>query len=81
MSDDLPLAAALFRWQRNGLVARHVFPTRPPQVELRLSALGGSVLQPLDGLIAWAKHNYPSIRQARYGFGALPKEVAARPQG
>jgi DNA-binding HxlR family transcriptional regulator len=54
--------------ERDGLVTRHVFPTKPPSVEYRLSALGHSVLEPLAGLVAWADLNYPAIRQSRERF-------------
>ncbi len=58
--------------ERDGLVTRHVFPTKPPSVEYRLSPLGRSVLGPLAGLVEWAEQNYPSIRQARAHFDAAP---------
>jgi DNA-binding HxlR family transcriptional regulator len=54
--------------ERDGLATRHVFPTKPPQVEYRLSTLGRSVLEPLEGLVRWAERNYPSIRMARARF-------------
>ncbi len=58
--------------ERDGLATRHVFPTKPPSVEYRLSPLGRSVLGPLAGLVEWAEHNYPHIRQARAQFDAAP---------
>jgi DNA-binding HxlR family transcriptional regulator len=61
--------------ERDGLATRHVFATKPPSVEYRLSPLGRSALSPLAGLIDWAEHNYPSIRQARAQFDAAPAEV------
>ena len=57
--------------ERDGLATRHVFPTKPPSVEYRLSALGRSVLDPLAGLVAWAERNYGAIRQARVRFDAM----------
>ncbi len=75
------LTQTLHDFQHDGIVTRHVFPTKPPQVEYRLSALEGSVLQPLAGLVAWAEHNYPAIRHPRDGFDALPTQVATRPEG
>lgn len=56
--------------ERDGLVTRHVFPTNPPSVEYRLSALGRSVLEPLAVLVAWADRNHGTIRQARARFDA-----------
>lgn len=56
--------------ERDGLVTRHVFPTRPPSVEYRLSALGQSVLQPLSALVAWAEASHDGIRAARARYDA-----------
>ncbi len=62
------LTQTLRELERDGLVTRHVFPTKPPKVEYRLSAVGLSVLTPLAGLIAWAENTYGEIREARVRF-------------
>ena len=62
------LTQTLRSLERDGLVTRHVFPTKPPGVEYRLSALGHSVLQPLDGLVAWAEGHFTAIAEARKQF-------------
>ena len=54
--------------ERDGLATRRVFPTKPPKVQYRLSALGQSVLKPLAGLVEWAEHSYATIRDARAAF-------------
>ncbi len=54
--------------QRDGLVAREVFPTVPPGVEYRLTPLGRSLLEPLGHLVRWAAENHAEIRQARERF-------------
>ncbi|HEV8389563.1 MAG TPA: helix-turn-helix domain-containing protein [Dongiaceae bacterium] len=51
--------------QRDGLISRHVFPTQPPSVEYRLTAMGQSLLEPLAGLVRWADTYYAAIRGAR----------------
>ena len=56
--------------QRDGLVARRVFPTQPPSVEYRLTPLGRSFLKPLVKLIAWSERNHGAIRAAREAFEA-----------
>lgn len=56
--------------ERDGLVARRVFPTKPPSVEYRLSALGESVLGPLTALVGWAEQQFPEIQRARARFDA-----------
>src|SRR6478672_7291820 len=40
--------------QRDGLVSRHVFDTKPPSVEYRLTDLGHSLIVPFGQLIEWA---------------------------
>ncbi len=67
--------------ERDGLATRHVFPTKPPQVEYRLSPLGRSMLAPLAGLVAWAEQSFPAIRQARAGFDATPAQGAGQEAG
>jgi len=54
--------------ERDGLVARRVFPTKPPSVEYRLTELGESLLAPLVKLITWAENNQPKITKARKKF-------------
>ncbi len=44
--------------QRDGMVARQVFPTVPPAVEYRLTELGSSILEPFGHLIGWANQRY-----------------------
>jgi len=51
--------------QRDGLISRHVFPTQPPSVEYRLTAMGQSLLEPLAALVRWADAYYGAIRGAR----------------
>ena len=54
--------------QRDGLIGRQVFPTKPPSVEYSLSPLGRSLLEPLAMLVGWAERNHPEIRMARARF-------------
>ena len=59
--------------QRDGLVARQVFPTVPPAVEYRLTDLGKSLLEPFGHLVAWANGKQREIAAARSQFdGAMP---------
>ena len=64
------LTQTLRALERDGLATRHVFPTKPPSVEYRLSPLGRSVLRPLAGLVDWAERHYATICQARARFDA-----------
>ena len=54
--------------ERDGLITRHVFPTKPPSVEYRLAPLGRSLLDPLATLIGWSEQNHAEIRQSRSRF-------------
>ena len=57
--------------ERDGMITRHVFPTKPPSVEYRLSPLGQSVLGPLAGLVEWAETSHAAIQHARARFDAM----------
>ena len=54
--------------ERDGLIARAVFPTKPPSVEYRLTPLGETILEPLDVLVRWADRSRAAIRAARSVF-------------
>ena len=54
--------------ERDGLIARAVFPTKPPSVEYRLTPLGETILEPLAVLIGWADRSHAAIRDARSAF-------------
>lgn len=54
--------------ERDGLITRQVYPTKPPSVDYRLSPLGRSLLEPLATLIAWAERHHADIRRARARF-------------
>jgi DNA-binding HxlR family transcriptional regulator len=56
--------------ERDGLVSRRVFPTKPPSVEYKLTDLGESLLDPLSVLIAWAEQSQSRIETARADFDA-----------
>ncbi len=54
--------------ERDGLIARTVFPTKPPSVEYRLTPLGVTILEPLTSLVRWANQSHAAIREARLAF-------------
>ncbi|UYO00093.1 MAG: helix-turn-helix transcriptional regulator [Devosia sp.] len=54
--------------QRDGLVARQVFDTKPPSVEYRLTPLGHSLIVPFGHLIEWANESIPDIAASRMAF-------------
>lgn len=62
------LTQSLRELERDGMIERRVYPTKPPSVEYRLSALGESIMLPLQGLVDWAERHHAEIRQARVRF-------------
>jgi DNA-binding HxlR family transcriptional regulator len=67
------LTQTLRALERDGILLRTVYATKPPSVDYRLSALGESVLEPLSGIIAWAESKFPEIAQARISFDNAPR--------
>ena len=70
------LTQTLRELERDGLIERTVYPTKPPSVEYRLSALGESLLVPLAGLIAWAEDSHGAIDNARTRYDATQAQTA-----
>lgn len=64
------LAQSLRDLERDGLIEREVFPTKPPSVEYRMTGLGTSLLVPLGALLDWAETSQPEIEAAREAFAA-----------
>lgn len=54
--------------ERDGLIARTVFPTKPPSVEYRLTPLGETLLEPLTVLVHWADRSHAAIKSARLAY-------------
>ncbi len=63
--------------ERDGLVSRRVFPTKPPSVEYKLTELGESLLEPLTVLVTWAEKSQSKITAARAEFDAAMKAASA----
>jgi DNA-binding HxlR family transcriptional regulator len=59
--------------ERDGLIARRVFPTKPPSLAYRLTELGETLLEPLCGVIAWAEGSQPNIDAARAAYDAAER--------
>jgi DNA-binding HxlR family transcriptional regulator len=54
--------------QRDGIISRTVFPTKPPTVEYGLTTLGQSFLEPMRSLVTWAEAHREEIKAARKTF-------------
>jgi DNA-binding HxlR family transcriptional regulator len=64
------LTQTLRQLERDGLISREVFPTKPPSVEYALTPLGRSALEPIATLRDWAELYHDRIRAARQAFDA-----------
>jgi len=62
------LARTLRALERDGMVARTVHPTVPPQVEYALTALGRSLADPIRELGYWAGAHIAEIEGNRSAF-------------
>ena len=51
--------------ERDGLIARRVYPIVPPRVEYSLTPLGRTLIEPLDAICRWAERHLPEMLQAR----------------
>ena len=56
---DKTLSSNLKELERDGLVARREYPQIPPKVEYRLTPLGASLMEVLDGLCVWGTKHMP----------------------
>ena len=59
------LTQTLRELQRDGMVSRKVFDTKPPSVEYCLTPMGQSIILPFGHLIHWANANHADIDMAR----------------
>jgi DNA-binding HxlR family transcriptional regulator len=55
------LTKQLRRLETHGLVAREVFAEVPPRVEYRLTSLGETLVEPLQGLSRWATDHAAAV--------------------
>ena len=64
--------------ERDGLVTRTVFATVPPRVDYELTPLGRTLLEPVNGLAAWADGHRADIQGARDRFDRNERRRAKR---
>jgi DNA-binding HxlR family transcriptional regulator len=65
------LTQTLRQMERDGLVARTVYPVVPPKVEYKLTKLGMSLGAAFCGVWVWAAENLKEIERARLRFDKL----------
>jgi DNA-binding HxlR family transcriptional regulator len=59
------LTQTLRELERDGIVIRTVYDTKPPSVDYRLTDLGRSLAQPIAAIRAWADAHFNQIIHAR----------------
>ena len=68
------LAERLRDLERNGIVSRRVHPTVPPMVEYALTALGETLIEPVDAIARWAELH---IREIDVAISRYERRVAS----
>jgi len=74
------LTQTLRLMEREGLVARTVYPVIPPKVEYRLTNLGLSLSAAFCGVWIWAEEHIKEVETARAVFDDKGKSTHDRPQ-
>ncbi|MDQ3738027.1 MAG: helix-turn-helix transcriptional regulator [Actinomycetota bacterium] len=64
------LTVTLRHLERDGLVERLVYPVVPPRVEYRLTPLGSSLHDTIQGLVEWTERHQSRIAAARQTYDA-----------
>ena len=59
------LTQTLRSLERDGLVRRKVYPVASPKVEYGLTALGRTLIEPLQGLCRWSEKHLPEMEAHR----------------
>ena len=62
------LTQTLRTLERDGLVTRTVTASVPVRVDYALTPLGGSLLDPIKHLKAWAEDHVPEVREAQEAY-------------
>lgn len=60
--------------ERDGMITRKVYPTKPPAVEYQLSEMGITLLEPILRLVRWAERYSGEIQGSRKRYDALEVE-------
>jgi DNA-binding HxlR family transcriptional regulator len=73
------LTLTLRHLERDGLVQRTVYPTIPPKVEYRLTALGETLLESIKAIVLWTLEHREEIAKSRAEYDARTADVEALP--
>ena len=64
------LTLTLRQLERDGIVARTVYPVVPPRVDYALTPLGMTLYETIQSLVAWTERNQGEIAAARARYDA-----------
>jgi DNA-binding HxlR family transcriptional regulator len=73
------LTQTLRQFERDGVVARHVYAEVPPRVDYELTPLGVALAEALCGVWEWAIRNEGAVRAARRSYDAQAASGAKPP--
>lgn len=62
------LTKTLRNLERNGLVARKVYPVVPPKVEYSVTPLGETLSEVLRSLCDWSRKNFEEVESIRQAY-------------
>lgn len=68
------LTTTLRQLERDGIVARKVFPVVPPRVEYELTPLGCTLHTTIQALVSWTERNQQAIAIARHRYDERARE-------
>jgi DNA-binding HxlR family transcriptional regulator len=71
------LTSKLRDLERDGYVARTVYPESPPRVEYKLTRVGRSALRPITQLMNWALKTHSQIEKSRNRYDAAATRSTA----
>jgi DNA-binding HxlR family transcriptional regulator len=71
------LTQTVRQMERDGLLARKVYPVVPPKVEYKLTDLGLTLSAAFCGVWVWAAENLSKVEDARARFDKKARTVAA----
>lgn len=72
------LTQTLRSLEKDGLVARKVYPVVPPMVEYSLTPLGRTLIEPLTAIRRWAEQHLPQLLEHRAASSPSSRRTAPR---
>jgi DNA-binding HxlR family transcriptional regulator len=73
------LTLTLRQLERDGLVARTIYPQIRPRVDYELTELGATLIAPARSVVHWALANYSAIDHAREQFDQASEATDSSP--